>query len=110
MISRRGLLGTFVTIAAGIALDPEKLLWTPGKKTIFIPYERVTKALIGIDLRNGMPVYAGEVEFTGATAFDLSLSGYEIMFYGVTGKLDGSPFWIQTDGFSKVDFAPSLAI
>jgi hypothetical protein len=37
--NRRSFL---VTLAAGFALDPERLLWTPGKKTISIPKPRIT--------------------------------------------------------------------
>jgi len=36
-MNRRGFLSSLAIAAAGLALDPEKLLWVPGKKTIFIP-------------------------------------------------------------------------
>lgn len=36
-MNRRGFLGLLGAAAAGIALDPERLLWTPGKKLISIP-------------------------------------------------------------------------
>lgn len=36
-MNRRGFLTTLGAFAATAVLDPEKLLWTPGKKTIFIP-------------------------------------------------------------------------
>ncbi len=35
MVSRRGFLGALATLAAGMTLDPERLLWVPGAKTIF---------------------------------------------------------------------------
>ncbi len=37
MNSRRGFLGGLAALIAGSAIDPERLLWVPGKKTIFVP-------------------------------------------------------------------------
>jgi hypothetical protein len=36
-MNRRGFLSTLAGAAAALTLDPEKLLWVPGKKTISIP-------------------------------------------------------------------------
>lgn len=36
-MNRRGFLGTLAGLAATAALDPERLLWTPGKKLISVP-------------------------------------------------------------------------
>lgn len=36
-LSRRSFLRLFGAAAAGMALDPEQLLWVPGQKTIFLP-------------------------------------------------------------------------
>jgi hypothetical protein len=36
-LSRRGFFGTLTAAVAGFALDPERLLWVPGQKTIFLP-------------------------------------------------------------------------
>jgi len=36
-MNRRGFLATLLAGAAGFALDPERLLWVPGQKTIFLP-------------------------------------------------------------------------
>lgn len=36
-MNRRGFIQTLLGTASAIALDPEKLLWVPGEKTIFIP-------------------------------------------------------------------------
>jgi len=36
-MNRRGFLGSLATLAAGLVLDPERLLWVPGQKTIFLP-------------------------------------------------------------------------
>lgn len=53
MISRRGFFGA---IAAALVLDPERLLWVPGRKSIFIPTptvhtltkEQIAKAIAAI--------------------------------------------------------------
>ncbi len=37
MIDRRSFLRVLLAGAAGAVLDPEKLLWVPGQKTIFLP-------------------------------------------------------------------------
>jgi len=37
MIDRRGFLRLFGAAAATAVLDPERLLWVPGQKTIFLP-------------------------------------------------------------------------
>lgn len=38
MINRRRFMQTLATAAVGAAaFDPEKLLWVPGQKTIFLP-------------------------------------------------------------------------
>lgn len=36
-LTRRGFLGLIPVAAAGMVLDPDRLLWRPGAKTIFIP-------------------------------------------------------------------------
>jgi hypothetical protein len=36
-MNRRGFLGLLAGVAAGAVLDPEKLLWVPGRKLISIP-------------------------------------------------------------------------
>ena len=36
-VTRRGFLSALSAFAATAVLDPERLLWKPGEKTIFIP-------------------------------------------------------------------------
>lgn len=36
-MNRRAFLQLATAAAAGLVLDPERLLWVPGKKTIFLP-------------------------------------------------------------------------
>ncbi len=56
-MNRRGFLGTLALSAGAFALDPERLLWRPGEKAIFIPpvpkvwYETIKiNAPISVDL------------------------------------------------------------
>ena len=37
MTDRRAFLSLLTAAAAGLVLDPERLLWVPGRKTIFLP-------------------------------------------------------------------------
>lgn len=37
MINRRGFLGSLIATVGALTIDPEKLLWKPGEKTIFVP-------------------------------------------------------------------------
>ncbi len=37
MLNRRGFFSTLAAVAATAALDPERLLWIPGKRLISIP-------------------------------------------------------------------------
>jgi len=40
-MNRRGFLGAMLGAVAGATLDPERLLWVPGRKVISIPRTRV---------------------------------------------------------------------
>ncbi len=46
MIDRRGFLGALGAFAAGAVLDPERLLWVPGRKTIFVPAKPIVQRLV----------------------------------------------------------------
>lgn len=50
MITRRGFLSALAVAVAGSTLDPERLLWVPGAKTIFLPpvksVTRMTRVLV----------------------------------------------------------------
>lgn len=37
MLNRRGFIAALAAFASGTVLDPERLLWVPGAKTISIP-------------------------------------------------------------------------
>jgi len=39
-MNRRGFLGTLLAAAAAEAADPERLLWVPGARKIFVPPAR----------------------------------------------------------------------
>lgn len=36
-MNRRSFFGSLLGLAASLTVDPEKLIWVPGAKTIFIP-------------------------------------------------------------------------
>lgn len=65
-MNRRGFLGMLGMSAAALALDPERLLWVPGKKTIFVPSVvepvQVVSQLAGLDMRTGMLVTWDQIE------------------------------------------------
>ncbi len=46
MLSRRGMLAALIGGGMGMALDPEKLLWVPGKKMISIPTPQMQKIYV----------------------------------------------------------------
>lgn len=65
MMNRRGFIGSLAMATAALVLDPEKLLWVPGKKTISIPKTRELQwgwmQVDGIDLadKNVFPLFDG---------------------------------------------------
>ncbi len=48
-MQRRSFLGAIAGVLAGAALDPERLLWVPGKKVISIPAPR---EIVGFTVRH----------------------------------------------------------
>jgi hypothetical protein len=48
-MNRRGFLGTLLGATAVMALDPEKLLWVPGQKKIFVPKPKMITVTFCID-------------------------------------------------------------
>lgn len=51
-MNRRAFLSTLGAALAGATLDPERLLWRPGAKTIFLPSLKVLRdPAIGISMR-----------------------------------------------------------
>ena len=49
-MNRRSFIGTLL---GALAIDPERLLWVPGKKTIFIPRPAATEWSVWVEARNG---------------------------------------------------------
>lgn len=45
---RRAFLGALASLAATAVLDPERLLWVPGQKTIFVPKPQVLRQVLAI--------------------------------------------------------------
>jgi hypothetical protein len=85
-MNRRLFLSTLGLAAAGMALDPERLLWVPGRKTIFLPavQKGLTATLLDI---NGRQVAAawlnGDIAEFGPFKDAHTISHYQI---------DGHPF------------------
>ncbi len=75
-MNRRGFLGTFGAMAAALTLDPERLLWRPKAKTIFIP--KFYEATVTVDLT---PTYYGWVQTNGQC---------EVFYAPITGKFNDS--------------------
>ena len=44
-MKRRHFLASMLTAASAMVLDPDKLLWIPGQKTIFIPSAPLPRVL-----------------------------------------------------------------
>lgn len=55
-MNRRGFLGSLAGFVAGAALDPDKLPWVQGTRTISIPATRTTALLEAFD-QTAFPVY-----------------------------------------------------
>jgi hypothetical protein len=74
-LSRRGFLGLTAAAVAAYALDPERLLWVPGAKTIFLPPTTVLAAeaddveclIAGLGGPMFLPVRRGHVEVWALT-------------------------------------------
>lgn len=49
-MNRRSFLSSAIASVAALAIDPERLLWVPGAKKIFIPPSRSLVLLPAIDL------------------------------------------------------------
>ena len=59
-MNRRSFLGILSGSIASFGLDPERLLWMPGAKTIFIPAPLKQRNLLGVC--NGVLVYWDDIE------------------------------------------------
>lgn len=57
-MNRRAFLGSLSMLAAGMALDPERALWTPGRTTYFDLGPRRPQTFIVTDVVNGWQGYA----------------------------------------------------
>ena len=59
MLTRRGFLGALAAGAAGLAIDPEQLLWRPGAKTFFLPPNPWTATTSGLLVRGDIVTISG---------------------------------------------------
>ncbi len=119
LMNRRGFLGGLIGAASAMVLDPEKLLWVPGTKTIFIPKAIVAppRIPIGVHLQSGRIIFWDEVfvDPTDSTAEQRDASGKLEAAYRFVRPIEGMTvpaFWVQTYGHCEVkvaDYSPSLA-
>ena len=70
-LTRRGALGALAALAAGMALDPERALWVPGRRTYFdLGGRRAEEELIYGVLRRGEQTY--RIVMPGMDAFEFN--------------------------------------
>lgn len=115
-MNRRGFLGSMLAAASMMVLDPEKLLWRPGEKTIFIPEPSTlmvpVRQIFGVRLDTGMIVYCDEVVRSGCIVEHTEretgkiLSKCESVHPKDPTPFWMPPFWVQTVGTNRV-FGPS---
>jgi hypothetical protein len=67
-LSRRVFFGLAAGAAAGMALDPEQLLWVPGAKTIFLPTPKQ-------EIRSAVSLQRGDI-FTIEGVFSVNPATY----------------------------------
>ena len=70
-MDRRHFLRVLAGASAGFALDPERLLWTPGAKTIFLP--PVTRLLSTADVIEAMKAVYGSDKLLHLAAQEVAL-------------------------------------
>ena len=73
-MNRRAFLNALTAAAAGFALDSERLLWTPGRKTIFVPSPSVEEGL-AIKLIRQYDIASMQL----ITSFDIAV-GYGLLY------------------------------
>jgi len=112
-MNRRGFLGGLIGAASAMVLDPEKLLWVPGSRTIFTPKAVVApppRTIIGIRLDSGMPVYSDQL-LSGICNPEIR-HWDDKSFLKVAVMGDPGSTWIQIRGKCEMrfsDYSPSLA-
>ena len=78
-MNRRRFLSTLGLAAAGLAFDPERLLWVPGRKKIFIPSQEWGQSVIfasnppdGAELRKAVKVITESLRRMGVSRHSLT--------------------------------------
>lgn len=57
-MNRRGFLSALIAAGTAAAIDPERLLWTPGKKLVSIPSYRRGPFRVGVDFSTDIPFFS----------------------------------------------------
>jgi hypothetical protein len=73
-VNRRGFLEAAALAVAGLAIDPERLIWTPGAKTIIIPLQSQYITATEIVERGPLANFPGSVDYA-IEHFHLALAG-----------------------------------
>lgn len=106
-MNRRGFLGALATAAATLALDPERLLWTPGEKKIFIPTARQVNHYIGwVHMKMTAPTKSWIDTLSGTSAYKAGLLKAEwhqmAMFESPESPVKGASLYRIGDRYSLV--------
>ncbi len=77
-MKRRGFLGMLGAAIAGATLDPERLLWEPGKRLISIPTPRLVKVI-----RRAVSLRGGRFQYANLDGGDLGRGSYDTFSYEI---------------------------
>lgn len=86
-LERRGFLGVLAAGVAGVALDPERLLWQPGKRTYVDLWTPPKPPLVTDGWSTGMDFQVGDVLTIGRSPLQyvvtaIDRSGMQADYYG----------------------------
>lgn len=84
-MNRRHFLNSFAAAASAMVLDPERLLWVPGKKSFSIP-----KA--AVELCDGFEIWHIRTSEQAARAVASRLKGYGVY----DAEMHGTKIWLAT--------------
>lgn len=108
-MNRRGFLGIFAGAAATAVLDPERLLWVPGEKKIFIPPVPKKMYEAWVLVHGPHPRDVGATwDPKWNTQIYRRVKSYEelhdgdFVFYTINGMVERGPLRIPRKGFAGI--------